>query len=279
MKLYHYTSIDSLALILKNRTIRFTRLDMLDDLEENLKSSGVNVGNYSFASCWTEDEEESIPQWKMYTDNGLGVRIALKKDMFKDYHNPEFVELSGIRISTKDFLSITKTPLEDFINPKILVLPITPKEMNSVMFKRVEYVDNVFERTRDCVKIVPVTSNYSRVDIEHPLVGKYKNKRWAFQKEVRFVLLIFPGTIFREKEAAFPQELGQWLYDVWTKNIPNEITYYDMQLKEDIFDTMEITLSPSMPYSKQIIVESLVNIFAPQATVSLSRLSPSVRLK
>lgn len=42
MKLYHYTTIDTLALILKNRTIRFNRLDKVDDLEEKVVSCGVN---------------------------------------------------------------------------------------------------------------------------------------------------------------------------------------------------------------------------------------------
>lgn len=31
MKLYHYTSIETLALILKHKTIRFSRLDRVDD--------------------------------------------------------------------------------------------------------------------------------------------------------------------------------------------------------------------------------------------------------
>lgn len=53
MKLYHYTTIDTLALILKNRTIRFNRLDKVDDLEEKVVSCGVNLGQYIFASCWT----------------------------------------------------------------------------------------------------------------------------------------------------------------------------------------------------------------------------------
>lgn len=50
MKLYHYTTIDTLALILKNRTIRFNRLDKVDDLEEKVVSCGVNLAQYIFAS-------------------------------------------------------------------------------------------------------------------------------------------------------------------------------------------------------------------------------------
>lgn len=279
MKLYHYTSIDSLALILKNKTIRYTRLDLLDDLEENIKSSGVNIGNYAFASCWTDDGEESIPLWKMYTENGLGVRISLDSDMFRDYINPETLTVSGISISTKgNALAITKTPLEDFINPNIMVLPITPTEINTHLFKQVEYVDNVLELTSECVRIERGNNNYSRFYIYHPMIGKYKNKRWAFQKEVRFVILIFPGKTFTNNES-FLKDSEQWLFEVWSKNIPNTITHYDMYLKDDIFDTMQITLSPSMPVSKQIIVEALVKEYAPYASISQSALNDSVRIK
>ena len=66
--IHHYTNLEVLALILKNRTLRFTRLDQVDDPEEsNFISNGVNLGPYTFVSCWTECKEESIPMWKMYT--------------------------------------------------------------------------------------------------------------------------------------------------------------------------------------------------------------------
>ena len=41
MKIYHYTSIETLALILKNKTIRFNRLDHVDDVDEAAYGSGV----------------------------------------------------------------------------------------------------------------------------------------------------------------------------------------------------------------------------------------------
>jgi hypothetical protein len=62
MKIYHYTNVESLAMILKNKTIRFNRLDKVDDIEEgNAESSGVRFCKYVFVSCWTENPEESIP--------------------------------------------------------------------------------------------------------------------------------------------------------------------------------------------------------------------------
>ena len=43
--LYHYTNIDSLALILKNRTIRLNSLDKMDDLQEQMSQDKQNFGS------------------------------------------------------------------------------------------------------------------------------------------------------------------------------------------------------------------------------------------
>lgn len=43
MKIYHYTTLDNLTLILKNKTIRFKRLDQMDDpCERHFFSTGLN---------------------------------------------------------------------------------------------------------------------------------------------------------------------------------------------------------------------------------------------
>lgn len=78
MRFFHYTSIDSLALILKNRTLRFTRLDRVDDLEEaRVEQNRYDLSKFIFVSCWTENGEESIPLWKMYSGGAGGVRIGV----------------------------------------------------------------------------------------------------------------------------------------------------------------------------------------------------------
>lgn len=96
MNLFHYTSIETLALILKNKTIRFNRLDCVDDLEESMYGSGPNdikLGQYQFVSCWTKDSEENLALWKMYTNN-KGIRICLDSDMFKKYQILESKDIS-----------------------------------------------------------------------------------------------------------------------------------------------------------------------------------------
>lgn len=85
--LYHYTSIETLALILKNRTIRFNSLDKMDDLQEQKTADLQNIGQFCYISSWTDDDTESMPMWNMYASLNLGVRIKLRKNPFKVYDN------------------------------------------------------------------------------------------------------------------------------------------------------------------------------------------------
>lgn len=65
-RLYHYTSLSSLALILRNRTLRLMPLTGMDDPQENQTADVANLGRLFFASCWTDEAKESIPMWNMY---------------------------------------------------------------------------------------------------------------------------------------------------------------------------------------------------------------------
>ena len=46
--LYHYTSLESLALILKNRTIRLNPLDKMDDIQEQKTADIENIRKICF---------------------------------------------------------------------------------------------------------------------------------------------------------------------------------------------------------------------------------------
>lgn len=56
--IFHYTSVESLALILDSGNFRFSRLDTVDDVEEAQSILTINWGKFFFVSCWTRIEEE-----------------------------------------------------------------------------------------------------------------------------------------------------------------------------------------------------------------------------
>lgn len=83
--LYHYTSLETLALILENRTICFNSLLNVDDIEESETSDLKNFGKYVYVSCWTDEKDEMIPMWNLYTPDMHGVRIKLPAFPFEKH--------------------------------------------------------------------------------------------------------------------------------------------------------------------------------------------------
>ena len=50
--LYHYTNIETLALILQNHTFRFNSLNKMDDLQE------FDLDQYLYSLCLSQEEDE-----------------------------------------------------------------------------------------------------------------------------------------------------------------------------------------------------------------------------
>ena len=236
-KIYHYTSIDTLALILLNKTIRFNRLDKVDDEEESIFGSGdsdVKIGKYIFVSCWTKDPEENPTLWKYVEDNAgerNAVRIGLDEDMFLTY------PLYGEQYKTyfpHDFEKESDCYFHNIAN--------------LVQLHDVQYVDDNKERIRELIK-----EGYDFVDIEIQELGLFKNReRWEKQKESRFRLIAFPTTEefesrnleMGESNVNFTINLMQSVVPLLRRNIPISLTYKDIPLKENVLKSIEVTMGP-----------------------------------
>lgn len=272
MRIYHYTNIDTLALILKNRTIRFNRLDNVDDLEEGkAESLGIKFCKYIFVSCWTKSEDESIPLWKMYGGDAGGIRISIDHQMFMDYPVKD-LEFNGLK-SEGCFYS--KIPVTDMLNPSFFFIPIHQYE-NDMFFRDIEYVDNVFECTKDKIRLCNVQGNQADMQMEMKPFGSYKHNRWAFQKESRFVLYALPCNPFLD--SANPN-ISSIVINSLLQNKLLPFTHYDLRLKDDVLDNLIITLSPSVTDSQRIIVYALRDKYVPNAIIEESALGSLVRLK
>lgn len=276
MVIYHYTNIDTLALILKNKSIRFSRLDKVDDPEESdfiSSNTGINLGIYTFVSCWTENKEESIPMWKMYTDHEYGVRISLNRDgMFKEY-TLDYMELNGLKsVSLGNPIKIL-FPQKDFFFSDY-TLPFYNSNYETCQFyRKINYVDDVKQHAISSTRFMPKDDNKGFYHLDYGSVGTYKNKRWSFQEESRFVLTILPGnTLCSFNTSNYDHEANKFIRNI-VDNKPLEFCYYDMFLDDNAFDSLEITLSPFSTEAEKIIVHSLCSTYAPQATIHNSSLN------
>lgn len=264
--LYHYTNIETLALILQNHTFRFNSLDKMDDLQEQETADLKNVGQFCYISSWTDDVDESIPMWNMYTSINSGVRIKLKKHPFKFHENTADELRQVINVPVTDNTNGTPLksliPFVDMFRWKFIPAGATPENI----LHKVEY-------SSDHEKLYPklVHVDGDKFSISLGTLGKYKNTHWAFQNEWRYILLLFPLDLNQPVEtlSQAAQIMGNKILQGLEKQ---PFPFYDMIIDDAAYCEMEITLSPKISTGNRIIVENLVKRYNPSAIVKDSSL-------
>lgn len=274
MIIHHYTNIDVLALILRNHTLRFTRLDQVDDSEEsNFICKGVNLGPYTFVSCWTEVKEESIPMWKMYTEGKWGVRLSFNKDgLFKVYTDYEYKGHDNMITNVGKEIHFLLDP-KLRLNQTDYMPPILEEDYDGCNFyRKVKYVDDIVPYADGCVEF-PEDPKTEGITVKTDKVGSYKNKRWAFQEESRFVIFFAPRNplAYFNTDKYIPEQIRQ--IRAIKNNEGLSFSYYDMNLNEEAFENLVITMSPLCEPSQKIMVKALCRQYAPNAQIVESNLS------
>jgi hypothetical protein len=272
--IHHYTSINTLALILKNRTIRFNRLDKLDDITEEDSFNVLKISKCFFVSCWTYDPEESIPQWNMYTEKMAGVRITLPQNFFNyqplelpDKYN-DFIKLEGKIISP--------IPFEKMITDTYLISPNFFQNIDKFA-KKVEYVKDFRERKNALIEVIYGIDNKS---ISMAKVNEYtemiclKDPVWFFQKEFRFVLLILPSLPFTQNNL---MAIPEFQKNKILKNEGPDLIYFDVDINPKILSNIQITTGPLCTESEIILVESLLEKYVPNGKINKSKFYGTIR--
>lgn len=254
--LYHYTTLETLALILKYKTIRFNKLTKTDDLEEAMTGDLSNLGRFLFVSCWTDSDQESIPLWHIYSKNLCGVRIKLPFIPFKDYmpgyfNDPRF-NLEGID-KPEDIKLKLYLPLELIFNDSIMFTAFFDKNSEQQNYFKVEYTDDP-----DLLLPNVFTQNEEGVSIDFGTVGRYKRSCWNFQKEWRYRIKAIPLSTMRfQNPNIAKQELEECMNKIINGyDVP--IDYIDLVIDDNSFRQLEITKGPGFTESQSIILDSIV---------------------
>lgn len=267
IKLFHYTSIGTLALILKNRSIRLSRLDTVDDVSESLSNDSVQYSKYLFVTCWTDKEEESIPFWNMYTPNMAGVRIGLKTPIFQTYSikSDPTKALTANGLEGKSIL-----PLDKLHGPNYIVMPEDPFK-----FYKMDYTDNE-ELLHPKVYFRKENGSHQPAVVK---LGKFKKKEWSFQSEWRYRLIIFPSAPPPASSYSDKRYLDEFLSIVGQSIIGKEppFEHFSLSIDEQSFYAMDILLGPKHTKGDAAIVEALLSTYCPNATLALSKLSGTIR--
>lgn len=277
-RIYHYTSIESLALILKTRKLRFSRLDGVDDVKEAQRHAEIDFGKFFFVSCWTQQEEESIPQWSMYSREMKGVRIETPSYPFIDEPlrpKPgwEGIIWEGKILSPLSFESIWRNGY--FIAPMFL---------NRDHFAgAVEYVDNIEDEYSNSIQRKVDSSGHVNLKIDRlPFLPRKKSRDWAFQKEYRFSLFVLPSLPLPDggpgiKE--FSEQIAQHMSNSFINNVDPGITYVDVPLSDEALKNLVVCTGPLMTPGDFTCVEALLNSYAPEARIEESSLRGAIRAR
>ncbi|MBQ6217674.1 MAG: DUF2971 domain-containing protein [Erysipelotrichaceae bacterium] len=271
--LYHYTSLENLALILKNRTIRFSPLSKVDDLQESRSKDLKNIGRFVFVSCWTDENKESIPMWKMYGSMESGVRVGLPKNPFvrQKTTKSDLEKIFG-HIQFKNELDGEES-IDTLINMAYLVEnSIYSPEMlhKKDILNRINYTDKI-----NLLEPKTVFSDCERTLLDFEEIGIYKNMYWEFQKEWRYLIHIYPLKLTSDAELNYKR-----LYEVIDKlkrdELISPIDHYDFEISPEAYKKMIITKSPRLSPGNEILLSSLVDKYNSDAFVAESVLKGMV---
>ncbi len=264
--LYHYTNLSSLALILKNKTLRLMPLSKMDDKQEKETSDIDNLGRFFFVSCWTDDGVESIPMWKMYASLESGVRIGLPP-------NPFAWEL----VTTQYLCDGVGFPLDPNQRGQLVKSLIHSCDLERGLFCTEMGFDSILhkvEYTDDHDRLVPVVAPQEDT-IHFGEYGLVKHTGWDFQHEWRYLLRLFPP---RTKDD--PHDLGSRLQELFPKMRSGELgepcKHYDLTLDPVAISQMEIIPSPEMSPGNRVLFDLLIKEYCPTATVKESALTETL---
>lgn len=266
MKIYHYTSIENLALILKHKTIRFNRLDHMEDpCEKTFLLNQIDWSPYTYVSCWTENPEESIPWWYMYTKEAKGVRIGIDLD-FIDWEKQSIA--FSVPARQRHHKSMTKDSSGAFsvtFNPTRIYRPLS----DDSCYHRIDYVSE--REFNEYEQILGRVSSFIEIDedLMRKYAGRMRKDKWAFQEESRFIIYAVPYT------STDPVITHNDFINLIRLNVPNRVPYIDVPIKAHKLRDIEVTLGPNIDEGQGILVKAVLNKYVPGAQLHLSSLTDS----
>jgi hypothetical protein len=248
--LFQYTSLDSLEKILENQSIRFSRLDTVNDPEEATAADVQAAATSVFVSCWSASETESIPMWSMYGDRFQGVRLALPSNMFLARQKPMVFAKGGAQL----IVGYDSTPLW-----------VVDRETPAMQkFGRGLTGPNKIHYSNDPIFRTPTIFHREagRVNCYTYDLGMAKTPHWSYEDEWRYKISYFPDETNWPDDSFFRNVTADFkTYPVLTEQI-------FVPLDPSAFDGLSITKGPLMSEADGARLSDIVSKFAPSSKIS-----------
>lgn len=239
--LCQYTNIESVKKILENKTIRFTRLDCLNDPLEGIHGDYSNLNVCKYISSWTAVDAESLPMWHMYSKLN-GVRIKFPINLFKA---DDELKVSLLENGRWHIVSELANPITLEHKPELpQIQNDVPKKMEDLFTiskvygpSKISYLSSI-EMENYQSKIMKYDINAkSTVPIylfDPNMIGLNKNSEWSYENEYRYWLKLPEVKFIAGSENIMRN------YDGLVEN-----RFVDIKFDERIIKKIEITLGPS----------------------------------
>ena len=262
--LYHYTSVETLLLILENKTFRFNRLDRMNDpldgYSELYSESRQNV----FSSSWTAEKRDELPMWKIYSDL-KGVRLKMPIDLFNHQDNLTVAKLNNgnnylIKSQLNKSYAIERQdlPYEHDKNYEGTL------SVNSVYGPtKIEYCTQESDLSKGLI-MKRENVDFPFFEINLNLIGQKKIDYWSFEKEYRF-RIFYGNSIMLAGSSNVLKELFE--------KSPITTNFIDVEFKPEALENIEIVLGPeSNENTEKTIEEALKRIKVKDFRILKSRI-------
>lgn len=250
--LYHYCSIETLELILKHKTFRFSSLGIVDDAEEASTSDFDNIGRYCFVSCWTDLSQESVEMWRTYTGGKNGVRLGFPINFFKESLDYNENDIPTISFSINKQYNIMLSP------------PYIP-ELIPVTYTKDDYLINIPVGHINHNHCSNCSSKSSSLYLETRYLGRFKRDYWSGQSEWRYRLIAIPEEYYKNHSEGkyFNMPLEDSIDSMKSDliNMAFDNNQIDFPFDEKILNDISITLSPLNSEEDNTKVEKILSTY------------------
>ena len=263
---YHYTSLDTLALILKNRTFCFNNLRNVDDMEEAQSEDMGEFGKFVYVSCWTADSEESIPLWNLYTPDMHGVRIRLPESPFKMHHykKGEFFlkQDTDTCIDFADVFTENKYSMTPD-NPTLVEVEYDNEKAKLCPRVRIESYPGAVQDYLEAKSLDEIESKGMDVTYSLKELGYYKRKIWSFQKEWRYKICLTPMGLKESNPPTFEKH-QEFIRRIEDRTAEPPVQRLYLKLDENALKELEVVFGPKMTDAEKIMAVALLEKYAPE---------------
>lgn len=182
---YHYTTIDRLQQIIKNKYFVFSGFEIMNDKLE-AEIIGNDYSNNTFVGSFSRADNEVMAMWGMYAIPWeMGVRIGIPKAHFRKWFKETRSVFEFEKGALKEEFSIEKTK----------------QKINAVCYY--DKLNNRLDWSNRRLHLKRLT-DLLNPDTNNQLYGYVKHKTWAYEEEMRVLIKVDSDRIINQIAIPIP---------------------------------------------------------------------------